>query len=111
MEKLIAYCGLNCAECGAYIALRDDDQALRRRTAAEWTKMHHFRFTPEMINCASCKNDGVKIGHCSKCRIRKCAIKKGVVHCGACVNFETCKTIKGHIARVPHVAANLCKSV
>ena len=107
MEKLIAYCGLDCAQCGAYLALKNNDQALREKTAAEWTKIHHVNFTPDMINCVSCKGDGVKIGHCSKCRIRTCASKKGIVHCGVCVNFKTCKTINGHIAHVPHVAENL----
>jgi len=107
MEKLIAYCGLNCAECGAYLALKNNDQALRVKTAAEWTKMHNFNFTPEMINCTSCKSSGVQVGHCSNCEIRKCASAKRVVNCGACGDFKTCKTINDFIAQVPFVAGNL----
>ena len=107
MGKLIAYCGLDCAECGAYVAMQKDDQALREKTAAEWTKAHNFNFTPDMINCVGCKGDGVQIGHCSECEMRKCASGKGVVHCGACWEFKTCKTIKDFIAQVPHVAGNL----
>ena len=106
MEKLIAYCGLNCAECGAYLAMKNDDQALREKTAAEWTVKFNFSFTPDMINCTSCKGDGVKIGHCSVCEIRKCASGKGVVNCGACGDFKTCKTINDFIAMVPCVAKN-----
>ena len=107
MEKLIAYCGLNCAECGAYLAMKNDDQALREKTAAEWSKMHSFNFTPEMINCSSCKGTGVKVGHCSECEMRKCASGKGVVNCGACSDFKTCKTINDFIAMVPSVMDNL----
>jgi hypothetical protein len=29
MEKLNAYCGLDCAECVAYKAMQNNDQALR----------------------------------------------------------------------------------
>jgi hypothetical protein len=107
MEKIIAYCGINCAECGAYLAMQHNDQALREKTAAEWTKAHNFNFTPEMINCTSCKSDGVQVGYCSQCEVRKCASGKGVVNCGACSEFKTCKTINGFIAQAPNLAANL----
>ena len=107
MEKIIAYCGLNCAECGAYLATKNNDQALREKTAAEWKLAHNFDFTPEMINCTSCKGAGVLIGHCSQCEIRKCAIEMKVENCGFCGEFKTCKSINDFIAQVPSVAANL----
>ncbi|MDR0300973.1 MAG: DUF3795 domain-containing protein [Treponema sp.] len=107
MEKLIAYCGLDCAECGAYKALKNNDQALREKTATEWTKVHNFNFTPDMINCTSCKGNGVQVGHCSECEIRKCASGKNIVNCGACVSFKTCKIINDFIAQVPFVSDNL----
>ena len=107
MEKMIAYCGLDCAECGAYKAMQNNDQALREKIAAEWTTAHNFNFTPEMINCSSCKSDGIKIGHCSQCEMRKCASEKDVVNCGACAEFKTCKTINDFIAQVPGAADNL----
>ena len=107
MEKMIAYCGLDCAQCGAYVAMKNNDQALREKTAAEWTVMHHFDFTPDMINCTSCQGDGIKVGYCSQCAIRKCATEKGVVNCGVCDTFKTCKTIQDFIAQVPCAAKNL----
>jgi len=107
MEKMIACCGLDCAQCGAYLALKNDDQALREKTAAEWTVAHNFNFTPEMINCTGCKGDGVQVCHCSVCEIRKCACGKGVENCGVCADFKTCKVINDFIALVPCVAANL----
>lgn len=107
MGKLIAYCGLDCAECNAYLALQNNDQALREETAAEWSKSFNFTFTPDMINCTSCKGTGVQVGHCSECEMRKCAIGKGVVNCGACGEFKSCQTINDFIAQVPQAAANL----
>ena len=107
MEKIISYCGLDCAGCNAYLATKNNDQALREKTAAEWAKIHNFNFTPDMINCTSCKGSGAKIGHCAECEMRTCASGKGVVNCGACGEFKTCKTINDFIAMVPHVKDNL----
>lgn len=107
MEKMIAYCGINCAECGAYLALKNNDQALREKTAAEWKVAHNFDFTPEMINCTSCKGTGVQVGHCSQCEIRKCAIEMKVENCGACTEFKTCTTINDFLAQVPDLRDNL----
>ena len=82
MEKLIAFCGIDCAQCGAYIASMTNDDELRKKTAEEWKVAHNFDFTPEMINCHGCHaTDGVQIGHCSMCEIRKCALAKSVQTC------------------------------
>lgn len=107
MKKTIAFCGINCSKCGAYLAHKNNDQALREKTADEWTKAHNFNFTPEMINCTSCKGSGVQIGHCSNCEIRKCALEKGVINCGACGEFETCKRINEFLEQVPDLKENL----
>ena len=110
MEKMISYCGINCAECGAYLAMKNNDQALREKTAAEWTKAHHFNFTPDMINCVSCKGNGVQVGHCAECEMRKCGMEKSVVNCGACGDFKTCKTINDFLAQVPNLRENLIQN-
>ena len=107
MEKIIAYCGLDCADCNAFKATKNNDQALREKTAAEWTKEYGFSFTPDTINCSSCKSDGVHVGHCSECEMRKCASGKGVVNCGACSEFKACKAVNDFIAMVPYVINNL----
>ena len=33
MNKMIAYCGLDCEKCDAYLATINDDHELRRKTA------------------------------------------------------------------------------
>ena len=60
MRKMIAYCGLDCEKCDAYLATLHDDQALREKTAALWTRLNGVPITPEMINCQGCRADGVK---------------------------------------------------
>ena len=109
MEKMIAFCGLDCAGCDAYKATQANDQALKEKTAAEWTKKFGFNFLPEMINCTSCRGNGAKVGYCSECGIRKCASGKGLENCGACSEFKTCKDINGFLTMVPDIAANLVR--
>ena len=107
MEKVIAACGLDCAKCGAFLASKNNDNDLRRKVAAEWAKAYNFAFTPEMINCHGCfATDGVQIGHCAQCEMRKCAIGKKAANCGACAEFP-CKTVSDFHAMCPEAAQNL----
>ena len=106
MEKLIAYCGLDCSECGAHLAWKNNDQAMREKTALDFAEWHGFKGSADEINCAGCKGGGILFSHCSNCEIRKCASKKAVVNCGSCSEFKTCKTINDFITEVPHVVEN-----
>ena len=41
MEKNdLGYCGLNCEDCPVFIATANDDDALRQKTAQEWSKLY-----------------------------------------------------------------------
>ena len=35
---MIAYCGLDCSKCGAFLATQANDDALRAKTSEEWSK-------------------------------------------------------------------------
>ena len=39
MRDMIAYCGLDCEKCDAYLATINDDQALREKTAKLWSEL------------------------------------------------------------------------
>jgi hypothetical protein len=107
MDKVIAACGLDCAKCGAFLASKNNDNDLRRKVAAEWAKAYNFAFTPEMINCHGCfATDGVQIGHCAQCEMRKCAIGKKAATCGSCAEYP-CKTVSDFHAMCPEAAQNL----
>jgi hypothetical protein len=105
-RKIIASCGLSCSDCGAYLAWKNDDEALRVKTAAEWKQAFGFDFVPGMINCSGCREEGPKIGHCAECEIRACTIGKGVHTCAECAEYP-CKTISDFIANVPEAKNNL----
>lgn len=94
MRNMIAYCGLDCENCDAYLATINDDQALRERTAKLWSELNKAPILPEHINCQGCRVDGIKTIFCdSICGIRQCALKKGVATCGECADFEECPTV------------------
>ena len=108
MKNRIAYCGLNCEKCDAYLATINDDQVLRERTAAKWSELNHITILPEHINCEGCRADGVKTVYCnSLCAIRQCALKRGVTTCGDCQELETCKTVGMVISNSPDALSNL----
>lgn len=37
---MIGYCGLDCVQCEAFIATKNDDNALRAKVAEEWAKLN-----------------------------------------------------------------------
>lgn len=105
--KTLAMCGLDCAACPANIAYKTNDQALREKTAAEWSKQFHAEMKPADINCVGClKTKGVQLGHCAQCEIRKCGLGRNVKNCALCADFP-CERISAFIANVPPAKANL----
>ena len=108
MRNAIAYCGLNCETCDAYLATINDDQALREKTAKRWGELNNAPILPEDINCEGCRSDGVKTKYCdSLCSIRLCAQKKGVATCGACPDMKSCHILGAFAECNPAVLENL----
>ena len=71
MRNMIAYCGLDCGKCDAYLATINDDQALREKTAKRLAELNHAPILPEHINCEGCRVDGIKTVFCdSLCVMR-----------------------------------------
>ena len=108
MKKMIGYCGLDCEHCDAYIATKNNDQALREKTAKYWSEMNHVTILPEHINCEGCRVDGAKTYYCSNiCEIRKCAVAKGFETCRDCGEVDSCKKVAMIIDNVEEARRNL----
>ena len=108
MKDMIAYCGLDCEKCDAYLATINDDQALREKTAKLWAELNNAPILPEHINCEGCRVDGIKTIYCdSLCAVRRCAVQKGVTTCVDCQGFETCQMVGMILADAPDALSNL----
>lgn len=107
MEKMIAFCGLSCTDCNAYIATAHNDNALRVKTAEEWSKMYGGEIKPEDINCTGClPTEGAQFGHCQECSIRLCGLEKAVANCGHCEEYA-CDQLNAFFAQVPEAKESL----
>ena len=108
MRPNIAYCGLDCEQCDAYIATLHDDQALREKTAKLWAELNHAPILPEHIHCQGCRADGAKTVFCEQlCAVRRCARQRGADTCGDCPEMETCPTVGAIFANAPQAKENL----
>jgi hypothetical protein len=108
MAKLIAVCGIDCAECPARTAWLTDDDALRQKTAVEWSKAYKSDIKPADINCTGCTTaEGPHISHCeSMCEIRKCGQTRKVANCAACPDYA-CDKLEGVFKMVPEARKTL----
>jgi len=89
---MIAYCGLDCEKCEAFIATSKNDDGLRAKVAKHWTETYNVPVKSEDINCTGCLSDGVKVYYCDQiCEVRKCARNRMVKHCGLCDSFPCYK--------------------
>jgi hypothetical protein len=102
MAKIQAYCGIECAECEAYIATQKDDRAELEAVAKKWAA----QFGGKEMGADACVCDGCSTGkraataHSLTCGIRVCASKRGVVTCAHCPDYG-CATLQGFFAFAP----------
>jgi len=108
MERMIAYCGLLCTDCPAYLATQADDQAALERVAARWREEYNAPdITVESVICDGClTNEGRKCSHCPECEIRACAMARGVVNCAYCDDY-VCEKLQTFFGFVPDARATL----
>ena len=94
MKKMIGCCGIDCEKCDVYIATKNDDNALREKTAEMWSRLNNVNITPDMLYCTGCRCDGVKTYYCSDtCKIRKCVKDNGFETCSECEKMSSCETV------------------
>ena len=110
MNKMIAYCGLDCSKCDAYLATINNDRELREKTAKYWSELNNITIKPEEINCEGCRVDGIKTVYCDKlCLIRKCASSNKYETCGDCEKMLSCKKVSIIIGNNKEALNNLKK--
>jgi Protein of unknown function (DUF3795) len=102
MAKILAFCGLDCGECEAYVATQADDRAGLEETAQKWAK----QFGGSVGSWEACICDGcssakrISTAHAATCAIRLCAAKREVVTCAHCADYG-CATLQQFFAFAP----------
>ena len=108
MDKIIAYCGLVCTDCEAYIATQANDlTALERMTARAREQFNNPDLTIASAMCDGCLgSDGRKCGYCFVCQVRACGMERGVVNCAHCDDYA-CEKLEDFFGMEPHARASL----
>ena len=102
MDKMIAFCGLNCAECPTFLATLKNDDRMREKVALDWSKMYKTQLKAKDINCDGCLAEkGRLFSHCNVCEIRKCGREKKIENCAHC-NEYPCQKLNNFFVMVPH---------
>lgn len=106
---MIAFCGLNCSKCEAYLATQADSDSQRAEVARKWSALYHAPISADQIHCDGCKSSGRKFHHCENtCEIRKCCMAKGMDSCAFCDDY-VCEALSGFIKLAPEAGAALEK--
>jgi hypothetical protein len=101
MKKMIAFCGISCTECKAFLATQQNDDAEKKKIAKEWNMM------PEEVNCEGCRNPmGKKNTYWNTCEIRKCGEEKKVENCAYCIDYS-CEKLGEFHEQSPKAKINL----
>jgi hypothetical protein len=88
VEEIVAFCGLTCSACPAYLATENDNDEERKRVAETWSQQYSSDIKPEDINCDGCLPGHAKyIHHCSECDIRACGVAREVNNCAYCDDY------------------------
>jgi hypothetical protein len=107
MEKMIAYCGLVCTDCPAYIATQENDQEALQKVAEQWSKEFNATLTAEDVLCDGCLTaEGQHIGHWSECKVRACAAEKKVRNCAHCSDY-VCEELENFFSFAPEAKSIL----
>ena len=92
MAEIIAYCGLVCDECPAFMATQANDVERLTRIASEWSG-EEMSFQPDDIRCHGCLPGGERVFSWSNaCGIRQCCMERGLANCACCHDLP-CDTL------------------
>jgi hypothetical protein len=106
VSEMIAYYGLDCSKCDAFIATQNQDSRRKREMAERWTKSLSIKFGPEDIDCTGCMSTNISRWCTQVCKIRPCADTKKVKTCADCGNYP-CEELQKFLSDEPKAAKTL----
>ena len=107
METGIAYCGLTCVECPAYLATQAHDDEAMAAVAKQWSAEYDTQLTVADCWCDGCRSKaGPWMSHCAVCDIRACGVENDVESCAHCGDYG-CEKLSRFFDFVPDAKATL----
>jgi len=96
LTTLIAPCGLDCAQCEAYLVSQADDLAGKKALATKWSVEYNAPgMSVESVTCDGCLATSGRLGgYCPMCEIRKCSVEHGFTTCAECADYA-CEKLVG----------------
>jgi hypothetical protein len=107
MAKMIAYCGMDCSECPAYVATQTKNEGMKKQVAEFMNQKLGAKYTAADINCDGCTTDKKLVPHCRACEARTCGVGRKVANCAVCKDFECGKLTKLYTMIPPTARQNL----
>jgi len=92
MIKLFSYCGYNCTNCPIYKVTEKNNMDELKNLKIKLEKETGSKISIQDLKCKGCKSKNI-YKYCRECRVRECAIKKGVECCAIC-DYENCSLIE-----------------
>jgi hypothetical protein len=106
-QRMIAFCGLDCAACPALFASQRLSMEERQKVADQWSREYHADVKAIDVDCVGCTaREGVHVAHCAVCEMRQCGLAKGLATCADCPEFA-CARLEGFFKMVPAARDNL----
>jgi hypothetical protein len=105
MDEIIAYCGLECGKCEAFLATQKNDRVELERVAQKWSE-GNTKLTAEDVTCDGCFGKRVSKYARSGCLIRACGVEKKVKNCAYCGEYK-CEKIAKFLQNSPTAAERL----
>lgn len=103
---MIAFCGINCAACPAYLGTQAGDEELLARTAEEWS-FGEQKLTAADMECYSCLQTEKRLFKwCALCKVKECCRDKGLANCAHCDDYA-CEELKELWGMFPSDAARM----
>ena len=89
---MIGYCGIDCTVCRAYQGTVKADMGLLEQAAGTWEV---GAFSAKDWVCLGCRpaDQPFLAKYCAGCKVRTCAIERGLSNCAACADYEGCSRL------------------
>jgi len=86
-ERLLGYCGIDCAACLAFIGTKTGRRGRLADAALRASDTSHC-YSPDDMLCDGCTILGGRTAACCRgCRVRECAAAAVVTNCADCADY------------------------